>query len=172
MANNVYEVGTIESISGDIIEISPLKIKYMKIFMDKFEQIQNAKDNDESIDILIECARIAMQQFRPNKYLTKEDLELDFDMKSLYKILEYCADVKIRNNQEKQSSIKKKDDGSNWDTLDLPKLEAELFMTGIWKNFSNIICITLFLFKLFISLDNENCFPIQFCKSSSVLFTK
>lgn len=138
MAKNVYEVGYIETLSGDVIEVSPLKIKYMKQFMDKFEQVKSAKDNDESIDILIECSVIAMKQFRPGKYKTKEDLELDFDMQSLYKILEYCADVKIKDNEEKESSIKTKDDGSSWETMDLPKLEAEVFMTGIWKNFEEL----------------------------------
>ena len=138
MARNVYEVGTIETLSGDIIEISPLKIKYMKLFMDRFEDIKYATDNDNSIDILIECAVIAMKQFRPNKYNTKEELELDFDMQSLYKILEYCADVKVKDNQEQKSTIKKQDDGSSWDTMDLPKLEAEVFMTGIWKNFEEL----------------------------------
>ena len=58
----------------------------MKLFMDRFEDIKYATDNDNSIDILIECAVIAMKQFRPNKYNTKEELELDFDMQSLYKI--------------------------------------------------------------------------------------
>ena len=75
MARNVYETGIIETLSGDVIEISPLKIKYMKKFMDLFETIKDAKDNNESIDILIECAVIAMRQFRPNKYPTKEELE-------------------------------------------------------------------------------------------------
>ena len=138
MARNVYETGTIETLSGDVIEISPLKIKYMKKFMDLFETIKDAKDNDESIDILIECAVIAMRQFRPNKYPTKEELELDFDIKSLYKILEYCADVKIKDNEEKESKMSSKNDGTSWDTLDLPKLEAEVFMTGIWKNFEEL----------------------------------
>ena len=138
MAKNVYEIGYVETLSGDVIEISPLKIKYMKQFMNKFEKVKDAKDNDESIDILIECSVIAMQQFRPGKYKTKDELELDFDMQSLYKILEYCADVKIKNNDEKQSSVKTKDDGSSWETMDLPKLEAEVFMTGIWKNFEEL----------------------------------
>lgn len=137
MAKDVYSTGVIESISGDIIEISPLKIKYMKLFMSRFEDIKNSKTNDETIDTLIDCVFIAMQQFRPNKYKSKEDIEFDFDIKTIYKVLEYCADVKIKDDNN-QPSAKQGNEGSSWDTLDLPKLEAEVFMTGIWKNFEEL----------------------------------
>jgi hypothetical protein len=138
MAKNVYEVGLIENISGEIIEISPLKIKYMKPFMDKFDTLKENDNNEESIDILIECVLIAMHQFRPDKYITKEDVESDFDIKTLYSILEYCAEVKIKDSQEKEKSSTSSDENSGWASLDLPKLEAEVFMTGIWKNFEEL----------------------------------
>jgi hypothetical protein len=138
MAKNVYEVGLIENISGEIIEISPLKIKYMKPFMDKFDTLKENENNEESIDILIECVLIAMHQFRPDKYITKEDVESDFDIKTLYSILEYCAEVKIKDSQEKEKSSTSSDENSGWASLDLPKLEAEVFMTGIWKNFEEL----------------------------------
>lgn len=138
MAKNVYEIGMIESVSGDLIEISPLKIKYMKMFMNRFEDLKNAKENEDSIDVLVDCVFIAMKQFRPKKYTTKEDIESDFDIKTLYKVLEYCADVKMKDGEEKDSEVSQKSDGSTWDTLDLPKLEAEVFMTGIWKNFEEL----------------------------------
>lgn len=106
--------------------------------MDKFDTLKENENNEESIDILIECVLIAMHQFRPDKYITKEDVESDFDIKTLYSILEYCAEVKIKDSQEKEKSSTSSDENSGWASLDLPKLEAEVFMTGIWKNFEEL----------------------------------
>lgn len=137
MAVRIYDVNKIYDIFGNEYEISPLKIKYMHEFMDKFDLVHLAKDNEESIDILIECAVIAMKQFAPEKFKTIEELSNNFDIKTLYKIIEYAADIKVANNDEKQSSTKSSE-GSTWATTDISKLEAEAFLSGIWKNFDEL----------------------------------
>jgi hypothetical protein len=39
-------------IDGTEIEIIPLKIKYLREFMEAFEDVKNAKNDDEAIDFL------------------------------------------------------------------------------------------------------------------------
>ncbi len=137
MAIRVYDIKNVSDINGNVYRISPLKIKYMHDFMEKFETIHGASNNEESIDILLECALIAMNQFTPGKFSSIDDLSEHFDIHTLYQIIEYSADIKIAANDEKDSSIKSSE-GSSWATMDISKLEAEVFLTGIWKNFDQL----------------------------------
>jgi hypothetical protein len=41
MASKVYDVGTIQLIDGTEIELKPLKIKYLRHFMDYFDRLLN-----------------------------------------------------------------------------------------------------------------------------------
>jgi len=62
MATRIYKSDTITLIDGEKIEIYPLKIKYLREFMEAFHLIKESKNDLESISYLSECARIAMQQ--------------------------------------------------------------------------------------------------------------
>jgi hypothetical protein len=135
MAKKVYNSGEIFDINGDIISAVPLKIKYMRPFMDLFSKVSDAKDEDESLDYVISCAHIALEQYAPGKYKTKNDVESMFDLKTIYKILEYAAEIK---SEKTEGTTKAQSDGETWETLDLPALEAEAFLTGIWKNFEEL----------------------------------
>ena len=137
MAKRVYDINVISDIDGNTYNISPLKIKYMHGFMEKFETVHTAQNNDETIDILLECGLIAMSQFAPNKFVSIEQLSESFDLKTLYEIIEYAADIKIAANDEKDGSVKGSE-GSTWATMDISKLETEVFLTGIWKNFEEL----------------------------------
>jgi hypothetical protein len=66
MATSVYQYESITLIDGTEIEISPLKIKYLKEFLDKFEDVKGAANDENAIVGLSECARIAMKQFYPS----------------------------------------------------------------------------------------------------------
>jgi hypothetical protein len=65
MATNVYQSKNINLINGTEIEIIPLKIKYLREFMEAFEYVKSSKNDDEAIDFLVECVRISMKQFYP-----------------------------------------------------------------------------------------------------------
>jgi hypothetical protein len=137
MAIKIYDINSVHDIQGNEYLITPLKIRYMHDFMEKFETVHTAKNNEASIDILLECALISMSQFAPGVFNDIEELSLAFDIKTLYKIIEYSADIKVAKNDEKQSSIKSAE-GSTWATMDIARLESEVFLTGIWKNFEEL----------------------------------
>lgn len=140
MATKVYSVKNINLLDGTEIEISPLKIKYLREFMDTFSLIKHAKDDDESILLLLECVRIAMKQYYPEMSKSIEEIEDSIDMPTVSEILEYSGGIKINDDAEetvKEQAEKNTSKGS-WDELDLVKLESEAFTLGIWKNYDEL----------------------------------
>jgi hypothetical protein len=134
MAKKVYNVGYVQDINDNIIKVSPLKIKYMRDFMDSFILVSAEQDQELALDLVVECVFIAMKQFAPNLYKTKEDIANSFDLKTLYKILEFAAEIKTGKTEDNS----KPEEGTTWADIDLPTLEAEAFLTGIWKNFEEL----------------------------------
>lgn len=104
--------------------------------MDAFEFVKTAQNDDQAIFFLSECARICMQQYYPS-IKTIDDLEDNVDLDTIYKIIDVAAGVKIKkdNPAVKEQAV---ESGSDWSGLDLLKLEAELFLTGIWKNYDEM----------------------------------
>jgi len=139
MPTQIYEISEVELIDGTIIEISPLKIKYLKQFMEKFESVKQAKNDEESISTLVECIRIAMKQYLPS-IKTIEDVEDNVDLPTIYKIIELCAGIRINQSEETEKKpISPQPPSENtWEKLDLAKLESELFVLGSWKNFDDL----------------------------------
>ena len=138
MATTIYRQGIIKLIDGTEIEIVPLKIKYLRDFMVEFEKIKTSTGDDESIDILVECTRICMKQFYPEISKSKQLIEDCLDIPTIYKVLDFAADIKI--NEKSQDTVKKQatESGSSWFDLDLAKLESELFLLGIWKDYAHL----------------------------------
>lgn len=147
MPTKIYDINYVKTIYGEEIEISPLKIKYMRQFMDNFNLVKNAKTEEEIQDRLIECATIAMKQFYPS-IKTSNDFEDIFDLKTMYKILEYAGGINMDpdTNEEPNDEIQTKTtEKSTWEDLDLNKLESEAFLLGIWKNYDELessICLS------------------------------
>jgi len=140
MPTKIYSIDEVELVDGTVIEVSPLKIKYMRQFMEVFDTIKEAKTDEESIAILSECVRIAMKQYYP-VIKTIEDLEDSVDLPTIYKIIDVCAGVKIKKSEETNEPLpqtaQSKSENS-WEKLDLVKLESELFLLGIWKNYDEL----------------------------------
>lgn len=139
MATEIYKTYFVKTIDGKEIELSPLKIKYMRLVMECFAGISEVKDDDQIIDILIDCVRLCLKQFMP-EINTKEQVEDLFDLPTIYLILEYAAGIKIKNNAEEsvKDQAEENIENSSWDTLDLVKIETEAFLLGIWKNFDEL----------------------------------
>lgn len=140
MPTKIYEIKEIELVDGTVIELSPLKIKYLRQFMDAFENVKDSSTDEESIAALSECARIAMKQFYPS-IKTIEDLEDSVDLPTIYKIIDVCAGVKMNINEQTkeplpQTAVSKSE--NTWEKLDLVKLESEVFILGIWKNYDDL----------------------------------
>jgi hypothetical protein len=138
MATTVYQTKNVTLVDGTEIEIIPLKIKYLREFMEAFEYVKNAKNDDEAIDFLVECVRISMKQFYPKISKTKSDVEDSFDMPAIYTILDISAGIKI--NQKSDNTVKDQatDSGLSWSELDLAKIESEVFLLGIWKDYEEL----------------------------------
>jgi len=138
MATAVYQNKIINLIDGTELEIMPLKIKYLRQFMDAFENVKKSKNDDEAIENIVECVRIAMKQYYPEVSVQKNDIEDSFDMPTIYKILDVAAGIKINDASEEDVSSQAKDSGSTWSELDLAKIEAEVFLLGIWKDYQEL----------------------------------
>jgi hypothetical protein len=138
MATKIYKTFNIHTIYDEEIEISPLKIKYMRNFMTEFEKISKSTTDEQTIRIISECVRIAMKQFKPSISNSLESIEDNFDLQTLYLILEHAAGIKIGGTEEQPISNKVDKDSSSWEDLDLVKLETEAFLLGIWKNFEEL----------------------------------
>jgi hypothetical protein len=136
MATTIYKSANIYLVDGTEVYITPLKIKYLRQFMDKFDQLKESQDNTEEANrLLMESAVIAMKQYYPS-IKTVEDLEDNLDMPNLYVFLEASAGIKLKPSEEdKQESA---DDENSWGKLDLAKLEAEVFLLGIWKDYEEL----------------------------------
>lgn len=138
MATTVYESHIIYLIDGTSVEITPLKIKYLRQFMEAFEFVKTSTDDEQAIFFLSECARIAMQQYYP-QIKTVADLEDNVDLQTIYDIIDVAAGVKIRKDSNKvKEEATESQKGSDWEKLDLAKLESEAFLLGIWKSYDEL----------------------------------
>ena len=96
MATSVYETTEIELLDGSKVKMRPLKISLLREFMKKFESIQKvAEDNDKSMDVLIDCVRIAMKQYAPDFAVDREKLEDNIDLPSVYRVIEAASGIKF-----------------------------------------------------------------------------
>ena len=133
MATKIYDTAIVELIDGTEIYLTPLKIKYLREFMNQFESVKTVNDDQDAINKLSECAVIAMKQYHPT-ITTVEELEDMIDLPTIYKILDIAAGIKIDTQVEEPVKKQATESGSSWDELDLAKLESEVFLLGIWKD--------------------------------------
>lgn len=106
--------------------------------MDIFDEVRNAKGDLEAIIALSKCARVCMKQFKPEITHSQEMLEEYVNLTNIYDILDITAGIKI--NEKSEETVKKQavDSGSSWEDLDLAKLESEVFLLGIWKDYEEL----------------------------------
>jgi len=138
MATKIYKNQTIFLFNGKELEIIPLKIRYLREFMEVFKNIKQAKNDDESIAVLVECVRICMKQYYPEISSNTADIEDNFDMPTIYKILDTSAGININEKLDEPVKDQAEKSGETWETLDLAKLEAEVFLLGIWKDYQEL----------------------------------
>jgi inhibitor of KinA sporulation pathway (predicted exonuclease) len=98
MAATKTDEDTVVLIDGTKIAVRPLKISLLRPFMKKFEGIAAvAEDNEKSMNILMECVLIAMQQYKPELAENVKDLEDNLDLPTVYKIVEAASGVKLQD---------------------------------------------------------------------------
>ena len=92
MATTVHEENTLTLIDGTEIKVRPLKISLLRPFLKKFEGVAAvAEDNEKSMTLLVECAQIAMKQYKPELADDLEKLEDLLDLPTVYKIVEAAS---------------------------------------------------------------------------------
>jgi hypothetical protein len=96
MATTINEPKQIVLIDGTVVNVRPLKISLLRSFMKKFEKIAEvADDNDKSMNLLIECVQIAVQQYAPEIAADAKALEDNIDLPTVYQIVEEASGVKL-----------------------------------------------------------------------------
>jgi hypothetical protein len=138
MATKIYDSEIIYSLNGKEVYLTPLKIKYLRQFMQQFETVKDSKGDMEAIYALSQCALITMKQYCPS-IATIEDFEDNFDIATMYKIIDVAAGIKV-DSQNEDDTVKEQatTSGETWESFDLAKLEAEVFLIGIWKDYEDL----------------------------------
>lgn len=142
MATQIYNSGMIITLDGERLYLTPLKIKYLRQFMTAYEDVSKANNEVEVLTALSECALIAMQQYCP-EIKTMDDLEDRVNLPGIYKILNIAGGISADPDEDIQRLEDAKDGkdsikGSSWGDLDLAKLESEVFLLGIWKDYEEL----------------------------------
>jgi len=96
MATAVYESEKLTLMDGKEIKMRPLKISLLREFMKKFDTVvEVASSNVESMNVLVDCAMIAMKQYEESYANDKEKFEDAADIKMVYKIIEIASGIKL-----------------------------------------------------------------------------
>jgi hypothetical protein len=99
MATTINEEKEITLIDGTKIAVRPLKISLLRPFMKKFEGIAEvAEDNEKSMNLLMACVQIAMQQYKPDIAGDLKVLEENIDLPTVYQIVEAASGVKLSDS--------------------------------------------------------------------------
>lgn len=140
MATSIYKTKNINLFDGTEIQVMPLKIKYLREFMNAFDNIKDTKNDDEAMMVLLECTRIAMKQYYPAISKSIEELEDNIDLPTIHDVLDIAGNIKVGGNSEEdvKTQAQKGDPGPSWEDFDLAKLESEVFLLGIWKDYSEL----------------------------------
>ena len=168
MATKIYESKIIHLSDGTELEITPLKIKYLREFMILFEEIKDKKTNEESIDHLLECARIAMKQYMPELSMNSESVADNLDIHNLYALINVAANIKFTKDSDEPVKKQAQEGGKKWSELDLAKLEAEVFLLGIWKDYEDLE-LSLSMPELMATLESKRDLDYQDKKFSAAM---
>ena len=135
MATEVYKSDNIFLIDGRELEIVPLKIKYLREFMSVFQSMKQAQSDDEAIEVLTKCASICLKQYCPEIAKNAEEY---LDLPTVYKIIDVGAGIRINEKSDDTVKNQAMEKGSSWQDLDLAKIESEVFILGIWKDYQEL----------------------------------
>jgi hypothetical protein len=96
MSTTINEENKIVLIDGTEVSVRPLKISLLRDFMKKFDEISNvAEDNNKSMDVLMQCAQIAMKQYKPEIADDISKLEDLLDLPTVYKVVEAASGINL-----------------------------------------------------------------------------
>ncbi len=99
--------------------------------------LKTLKNDDESVAHLLQCALVAMKQYCP-EIKTIDDIEDRFDLPSIYKVVDVAAGISTKDSSKEKVASQNDGSAPTWESLDLAKLEAEVFLLGIWKDYEEL----------------------------------
>lgn len=160
MATKIYDSTKLYLVDDTEILVTPLKLKYLREFMEIFDTLENASGDEDSIGILSRCALVAMKQYFPI-IKTIDDLEDRLDLPTIYKVIDIAAGIKVsEDNKEETVKTQAQDSGGSWKNLDLATLEAEVFLLGIWKDYEELE-LSLSMPELVLTLSSKRDLDYQ-----------
>lgn len=160
MATKIYDSTKLYLVDDTEILVTPLKLKYLREFMEIFDTLENASGDEDSIGILSRCALVAMKQYFPI-IKTIDDLEDRLDLPTIYKVIDVAAGIKVsEDNKEETVKTQAQDSGGSWKNLDLATLEAEVFLLGIWKDYEELE-LSLSMPELVLTLSSKRDLDYQ-----------
>jgi hypothetical protein len=82
-------------IDGTSVEVRPLKISLLKPFMKRFQDLAGvSEDNDESMNVLLDCVEIAFKQYLKEE-ITREALEENIDLPTVYEVIDAASGIQL-----------------------------------------------------------------------------
>ncbi len=88
MSITISEETTVELLDGTKLSLRPLKLSLLRPFLKEFAKIQEVSDDDDkSMDLLLDCVVIALEQFSPELAKDRAKLEDILDLPTVYKIV-------------------------------------------------------------------------------------
>lgn len=114
MATTVYTTEEVALSDGTVVELKPLNIKPLRLFMKKINEFADAQNEDEGLDTLLDAGALCLSKQKPEYYDAEkykddkdrgdktlggytEEFEEVMDMETLYKVLEVCGGVKLND---------------------------------------------------------------------------
>lgn len=83
-------------LNGESFEVKPLKISLLKPFMKRFAELSEvSEDNDQSMDVLLDCVTIALKQYHPESAEDREALEDNIDLPTVYAIIDAASGIQL-----------------------------------------------------------------------------
>jgi hypothetical protein len=96
MSITVTEEQTLTLLDGTTFVARPLKISLLRKFMKAFDGIAEVSaDNDKSMDLLIKCVQVAMEQYAPEVAADAAKMEDLLDLPTVYKVIEAASGIKL-----------------------------------------------------------------------------
>ena len=106
MASQVFKTETITLMSGREIELKPLNIKGVRKFQQKLKDYNKALEEaakqgemqeDQFIDNFVEMTQVCLARLAPDLADSKELIEEELDIDTIFKILEVCAGMNFND---------------------------------------------------------------------------
>lgn len=97
MATAVFQPEKFKLDSGTEVTVKPLKIRALREFMkvmEKMEALDEESGEDESLNVLVEAAQIAVESCNPD--LPEDfDVEDEFDLPQVYRIINVAGGIDL-----------------------------------------------------------------------------